>query len=480
MKPLVGCLLASIVILGVSKNAYSQAGPEPGQVFPALALSGTYVRSPDGHPNILVTRTTALAFLTAAQTNTAKNIQLIRLDAYAKQVVANSVAVTTYETPVTGSELLPYLNNFSVFPTGAAQVAVRLAYYVYLQGLGQGYGDAVIAAEAKTVANTILRNWATSGFRINGAAITSYDQFHEATTVPPTADADVWSSVGLQIGRGILAYTIAADLLNDATKSQADDTVINSFITTMRSLLIGAANDHYDYNYHYGCHRYDNQAEMVMAALAATGRYTNNAALVQTLAGTSTAAGLEWSWPQQMQGTIYGNGDTVRTCQDPADAGDTYNPVVSPGEITDRERVGDYKPFGYTGGNMLSMIEVAAILQNAGYQSYQFVGSKGQSLKLALDYYSWYVTTFLADQVVYLPASANYPDFTQYAGAIYTMANGASIMGADSLLAPYIIGNQVYPNDPKIVASLNKASSLGTTAYVPGSELDILIMMIDQ
>lgn len=286
--------------------------------------------------------------------------------------------------------------------------------------------------------------------------------------------------IGPQHAKIRSTLTIAADLLDNTTKSRLDDDVINSFITTMRSTLLGAVDRHDNSSYLHGCHRYDDQAEMMTAALAAMARCTNNSATIQSLAGISTAAGPERSWPQQMQGTIYGNKDRVRTCQDPGDAGDGSSPEAAPTQITDRRRTGADKPFGYSGGNMLSMIEIEAILQNAGHRPCQFTGTKGQSLRLELDHYSWHVKTFPANHIVQLPDTADHPDFAQQAGNIHTIASCGSMLGSDSLPAPCIIGNQVDANDPRIVAALDEANSPGTTAYVPGSELEILVMMIER
>lgn len=426
------------------------------QIMPAGRLSGSYV-APVGYPRVFETRAKALEFLKAARTDPSKAMVLKRLAGSVKILLPTAA---NYETPYTGCDIAVYTKQFSVAPMGAAVAADRLALYAYLTSLGQGFGDATLGAAAQTAAETIMAAWAQGSFKIGGTPTTSYTAFCSAAPTPPPG---VWASVGLQIGRGMVEFTNAVDLLRGANAPPSFIAVMDPFIARMLNLEIGATNQHYSYAT-TGCGQYDNQASMQQLALAVMARYAGRSDVIEALAGVRPGL-LAWSFPQQVEGNIYGSNDMPRTC-----AAVTFNRpglfrqsrVVAAGEIVDRYRAEPYQPFGYTLGSLTTLELVAKILQSSGYDARDYVGSKGQSLQAALDYYSWYITTFLSSDAVHIPDSGySYPDFSQYAGDALTRGGGASIENKDDLETPYLFGTTLYPADAKISGVLARTRTIG-------------------
>lgn len=454
-----------------------------GATYPNVQLTKITPTGSTAHPFLLTNAAQASAFLVAAQTDPGKTRALLRLAVSVKAYLANTSLLSSLNTPLTGSDLTAYMAGFSLSSTtgGAAQYALIFSYYAYLTSLNLGFGDPVLAAQAKAEANSIVYAWAATGFRIGGVMINSYQQFTESNadgTAAPLVDA--WSDVNLQVGRGMLAFVVAQDLLDDGTQPAANTTVIGSFIAHMRDMLIGAANYHYSYSPYYDCHRYDNQASTGLTDLLALAWYSGDAQLINNLAGVPTTSPLlSWTWPQQVEASIYGNNDSARSCNTVTTVNDKYNPIAAAGEITDRERNNPYKPFGYTTGNVESLMQAGHMFKDLGFDGYHFTGPQGQNIQMALDYYSQYYASYASASLAYIPATGTIPDFAQYAGDVYTSATpGADVMGSDGLVWPYVIGNTIYPKDSNVAAALNNASTLGTAAYIPTSNPDIFSLIM--
>lgn len=470
-------LLACTACVGILGAQNAQAATYPNVQLARITPTGSTT-----HPFLLTNAAQASAFLVAAQTDPGKTRALLRLAVSVKSALADTSLMANITKPVTGSELLQYQDSFSVWSAtgGAAQYALNFAYYAYLTSLNLGFGDPALAAQAKSAANSIVYGWAVKGFRIDGVLINSYKQFTSAMYGMQFPSAGVWSGVNLQVGRGMLAFVVAQDLLNDGTQPSGDTAAIDSFIAHMRDMLIGAANYHYAYNPNYDCHRYDNQASTGMTDLLALAWYSGDADLVDNLAGVPTATPLlSWTWPQQVEASIYGNHDSARSCNTTTTVDDKYNPIAAAGEITDRERNNPYKPFGYTTGNVESLMQAGHMFKDLGFDGYHFTGPQGQNIQMALDYYSQYYASYASASLVSIPATGTIPDFAQYAGDVYTSpTRGADVMGTGGLIWPYAIGNTIFPKDPKITAALDQAASLGSAAYIPASAPDVFSLIM--
>ena len=186
------------------------------------------------------------------------------------------------------------------------------------------------------------------------------------------------------------------------------------------------------------------------------------------------------TWPEQLEGSIYGVNDLVRSCYGASDSNSHYYfqlPTVAPGEIIDRYRAVTYQPFGYTLGALENLLLSARLLQEAGFPAVDYTGKKGQSLLLALQYYSYYFTRFLDTSATVLPTGPDpYPSYGQYAGHPVSRAGGATVDGRDDLLAPFLLGYRLYPNDPRVKGVLERALSFANTGTAPLYGVDALAL----
>ncbi len=458
-------------MFGVAQSAVAQPFGTGIQVMPVAALAGTYVE-PGTFPRVFMTPAKALALTSSSRPEV--RYALARVTASVKAALAN---LDSYTTPYVGTDLATYLDRFS---TTAAEAASQLALYAYLNQVNPSFGSADLAAQARTAAQAILLVWATESFQTtNGTAITSYTQF----TSPGLSPAGVGGSVGLQIGRGLVYFTDALDMLNNGTIAASDLAALNQFVSRLLGVEIGAS------NYHYtnlgisfpqtGCARFDNQASTQMLALATMGQYLGRSDVIEAIAASGTSSLLDWSLPQQIEGTIYGYADKPRTCSPfsyytPGQFYQTW--AVAPGEIVDRYRAQPGQPFGYTLGNLLTLEETSDVMTRAGYDVSDFKGDHGQSLQTALDYYGQYVDRYLSYQPSNLPSTGLIANFSQYAGTQFTSTTaGASVQGKDALLPPFVLGQHLYPSDNTIAAALTASEALAQTYNtIPYVAMDVV------
>lgn len=425
---------------------------------------------------------------------------------------------------------------------GAAGWAVDLAFYSYMVNLAAtalpgtntgtiGTGSAAgLAATAKTAANTILYNWAAMGLKTQaGDIVQDYSQITQEnctavttnTSVTPnttsskttygvtptpygvtnTTDSNGYpvattcseaaatstteQGIQLQEGRGLREYIEAADFLNDGTMT--DPQLVLGFINNFKNMMLTATNFKYANTNSFRCGRYDNQASNDEATLTLAASYTGDADLMKNMAGDPTSSHRVWnSWPEQVEGTIYGNNDSGFTCLAQKNSLGTIinNPLqayVAPGEMGDRFRLPANDDFGYPMGSMQSLQIAARQLANAGYSPYTFVAANGASLQLAIDYYSQWVVKYITLGISFTIPTTSTPtilDEPFYFGSTFTgTATGSAVMGADGRTDFDVIGAMEYPNDTGITAAINATMALGTTAYVPFGELGLEVLM---
>lgn len=146
--------------------------------------------------------------------------------------------------------------------------------------------------------------------------------------------------------------------------------------------LMGAANDHYTASPYPDCHRYDNQAATGLTDLLALGWYSGDCEPGGVLTTTPL---LDWTRPQQVETSTYGNNNSARTCNPTMTASDKCNPIAAAGEITDPERNEPYKPFGYTTGNVELLMQAGHMFRELGFDAYHFTGPQGQNIQMAIE-----------------------------------------------------------------------------------------------
>ena len=426
------------------------------QALAAAPLRGKYMPPEGGlHPFVLAKPAEYRALLTKHTSITEK--ALARLQALVQHELRGSAELSQ---AYSGCELAIYLHKLTYEVGAAAKAADDLALYAYLSGLHLGYGQPALAAQAENLAKSILLNWARGGFRENGQIRTQVTQFCENGKVSLASEVDV----GLQIGRGMPDWVAAEDLLTAINAfTPAERAALDGFLDQMDILLLNASNFFSD-AVHTECVRYSNHKAVQILAMLAIERFRNNAA---SFVDTATLGHrLRTPWAAEVEGAIYGFGDTVRPCmhntpQPSGHGGIFQTSQVAPGEIVDRFRAGRDQTFGYPIFTLTELMLSAEILQNAGFEPMKFVGSKGQSLPLALNYYAYYFTTFLSPQatVVRPRAGHPYPSEQQYTGHPVSGAQNATVDGEDRALMPFLIGYHLDPGNPGARSVVVKAMS---------------------
>lgn len=473
--------LSTTMVIGVSQDV-TGVSADAGPTMPQAALPGTYTPCTT-HPCLLTNTAQAAQYVADAQSaksiadpNWYKYVQLQRLTASVTAALAAPANLTLLATPDNVYDFNTYMAHFSVYSgnpaanTGASTVAMILAWYNFLYTASNGaYGNATTAASAKAAANTILLNWAKSGFRPGGKFLSDYRMYtgYSGTTLLSGATTAV--GINLNIGRGMEPYVLAADLLDDGT--MPDLTAVTSFIQMQTHMLVGALNYHYDYNAGFRCHRYENQSATGFSALVAGAVFTNDASLIGQISGQSTGV-LKYSFPQQLEGTIYGNPDTTGHCTANG-SGDKNSLYAAAGEIMDRERSdGFVHQFGYPIGNLVSEVQTTYMLNSVGLQASAFTGTAGQGIQTAFDYYAQWPTV-MASKPGTLITTANAPtnilDSGEYVGSEWgtwpgTTATSTAQVVVNGTSGTVITGGTVldtaaYPNTWKLPATVTIPSS---------------------
>lgn len=441
-------LLMTLIPLCATVGLLHAAEPLPGQYVSAAGLPHPFVFAKPAEYRALLTRRTVVTARVLAELQNLVQRELTQGAAYTQ----------TYN----GCDLNVYLYKLTYEVGGAAKAASDLALYAYLSNLQLGYGQASLAAQAQTLAKSILLRWAGGGFRDNGRMRTLLTDFCEGGAVTKASKIDI----GLQLGRGVPDLIQAEDLLDGINAFTASEhTVLDGFLTQLDHLLLNASN-FFSENINTECVRYSNHKAVQILAMLAIERYQNDAAdFVDT---ASVGRRLQIPWTTEIAGGIYGIGDSVRPCMHNTTTatgghGAFYQiGQVAPGEVVDRFRAGADQTLGYPIFSLTELMLSAEILQNAGFLPMSFKGPKGQSLPMALQYYSYYFTTFLTPGKSIVTAKPNgrqFPSQEQYIGHPVSGPEGITIEGQDSYLLPFLIGYHLDPHDPGSLAVIRRAIS---------------------
>jgi hypothetical protein len=425
------------------------------------------------HPFVFTTPAQAERLL--ADTSPSAKKALSYLEDQTRADIDRSAALTG--PPYSGCDIDRYTFEFAYGGNGATTIAPRLAMYSYLTSLHQGYGDPALAEKATALAKTIMLNWANNGWKNKGRFRNTPADYcaGKGQTLP---QAIVWHLIALQAGRGMPNWIQAQDLLYALKAfSPEEKAQLNVFLSNMFSLLVLTANNKTVTEVR-DCDRFNNQTSATLAGMAAIARFRNDAAAIKSIAD-GTGGQIVLPWTQQVQGNIYGVGDKMRGCFDLSTAVRFSNyfqiATVAPGEVEDRFRGHKGQPFGYALGSVAYLMLTAQILQDSGYHAFRYTGENGQSVEMALDYYSYYFTKWLSLEDTFVPPGPDpYPSYEQYVGQPVSKGTG-TVTGVEGILNPYMLALRAYPNDPKIRGVLDKAESF-SDKVVPLYGFDTIAM----
>jgi hypothetical protein len=353
----------------------------------------------------------------------------------------------------TSSKLMAAMNvkQGQAAPSGAATIAARLALYAALVKAGaKAPAGAPSADQAAALSKRILTAWATRGFRDQRKNFLSRpEQFCQNDQFTPTGQ----SNTGLQIARGIIFSVHAQDLLQsiDAlnTKEVSD---LNSFHAAIFDLIREASNyrfslpalNHPDQT----CELYSNHVAAHLMGLLAIARLLDDGRKFNAvLYGNDRSIPVDLYWTKYFSHAIYGNNDKPIQCYknsgpDSLTSTSSFQtPIVAPGEVEDRYRhANPAQAFGYTTGVLADYLVEGELLKNAGFDAFAYRGPRGQTIQMAVDYYSCYGKTPGFKQKVTADNARACADYQEYIGQIVNGLETVVVMGAyhfpqDSLLS---------------------------------------------
>lgn len=430
------------------------------------SLPGNYRSSGSTYPQVLTNPERMRALLTVKSPIVA--LALHRLENNTRAILS---ARSVLAPPYSGCDFREYLRRFSVGPEGAAPRIHSLATYAYLASLAPHRFDSHLGDAAAAGAVAAIASWSKTGFRHDGRIMAHAADYCSEQGL----QSGVKGAVGLQIGRGMIPFVNAIDLLQGRGAIPSNELPeLQEFLRNQLGVVLESANVHASQP--LDCGRFDNQASTHLWAIMVLARYLDDAATIEAVAGHVSHTPLKLSWPSQLAGAVYGENDRPRACYANPDPAYYFQmDTTAPGELDDRFRGKPFQPFGYTLGSLVALIASAEILENAGFAALAYHGPKGQSLRLALDYYAFYLKTFLSFDAVSLPKSGiRYPDFAQYAGQPFTRGMGATVEDKDYLLTPFLLGHAAYPDDGQISGVIQKACSFAST--LPFNGIDLLFV----
>jgi hypothetical protein len=337
-------------------------------------------------------------------------------------------------------------------PAGAAIVASRLALYAALVKAGAKTPENAPAADdAAALAKRILMAWANRGFRDQGNRYMSRagefcDGGHKFIPLRQ-------STIGLQIARGIIFFVHAQDLLQSIEALNGKEAgELNSFRAAMFDLIREASNFAFNlpevaHTPYRTCERFSNHFNAHLMGLLSIARLLDDGRKFNAvLYGDDPSISVAAYWTKYFNHAIYGNNDKPIQCHKNSapdiltSKGAFQTPIVAPGEVEDRYRhANPVQAFGYTTGVLAGLLVTGDMLKNAGFDAFKYRGVRGQTIQLAVDYYSCYGKYAGFKKTVTAENARSCPDYQEYIGQIVNGLETVDVMAAyhfpqDSLL----------------------------------------------
>jgi hypothetical protein len=457
---LIVAFVVSLFCASLSPAVFAQAS----SAHPAL--SGAYASSKQ-HPRVFMTQADLDDLV--KRINTPGSFSARTFSTLANQVKVHLAANADWDAVYSGCDIEKYLYAFSfekpkehadadrsaselsaamkvkpglAAPAGGAIVASRLALYAALAKAGaKAPAGAPTGDQAAAIAKRILLAWARRGFRDkNGNMLTRAEQFCDAQErfIPFTQ-----TTVGLQIGRGIIYSVHAQDLLQAIGQFNATEAgELNAFHAAMFNLILEASNFRFSLpemnRPDRTCELYSNHVAAHLEGLLAIARLLDDGRKFDAvLFGNDRSIPVALPWTKYFDHAIYGKNDRPVACyKNPGPDSLTSHPsyqtlIVAPGEIEDRYRnATQAQGFGYTLGVLAGFYSMAELLKNAGFDALGYRGTHGQSIEMAAQYYACYGKYVGFKKPVTGDNARACPDYQQYIGQIVNGLETDIVMGA--------------------------------------------------
>lgn len=430
------------------------------------ALSGTY-RSSAQHPRVFTTPAELDDLV--ARINSPGSFSAQGFARLSNKVKADLTAKVDWDAVYSGCDLDMYLHAFSYEPTtgyadeirttsqlgsamhvkeglapptGAAIVASRLALYSALVKSGtKAPAGGPSSGEAAGLAKRILLAWANRGFRDQGGNVLSKaEQFCDGQQ---HFNVVAQNGVGLQVGRGIIYSVHAQDLLQSiGAFNSAQTNQLNVFHAAIFNLIREASDFRAALPQMNGpatiCERYSNHVGAHLWGLLAIARLLDDGRKFNAvLYGNDRSIPVAIPWTDWFDHAVYGEHDKPISCHKNtgpdslASHPSFQTAVVAPGEIEDRYRNDNSgQAFGYTLGVLAGLFNMADLMENAGYDAFEYRGTHRQSIEMATQYYACYGKNPGFKKMVTADNARACPDYQQYIGQIVNGLEPDIVMGA--------------------------------------------------
>lgn len=452
------------VVDGVPNDPIAGSGQQPAPrpldaPYPALPNLGGSYRSLT-HPGVFMTASELKGI--ASRINRKGSYSERRFGLLAQQIKRDLISGIDWDVTYSGPLRVVYEYTFSYepqdqhdaetraaltipagvkAPAGAAVVASRLALYAALVKAGAMPPEGSPGPEkAVALAKRILLAWADRGFRdANG-------HFLELGSFTRDGHGRPDSGLGLTVGRGIIYSVHAQDLLESLDTLNADEVRrLNAFHGAIFELLRESENVLYaGVGFPYSdCSRYTNLATNAMVGMLATARLLNDESKVNAvLFGGNYAIPVLDPWTHLFDHLIYGESDgptpgcVINHEQDSQSSLDNHHDYqtqrAAPGEIADRFRNAKAgQGIGYPMFTLERLFDAAELMQIAGFDAYGYRGAHGQSIEMAMQYYSCFAKGAGFYKTVTRENSASCPNAAQYYGRLVNGVDRMLLIGAE-------------------------------------------------
>jgi hypothetical protein len=453
---------AFVFALGGISNVNSLGSEKKKADLPKVR--GSYKDSSGAHPNLFATNAEIIEI--ARKTKTSGTFSAHMFGSLRQRVRADLLSNTDWSATYAGCDLYTYLHLFSfepltgysnetrseqqlqsaarvkdemAAPKGAAIVAARLALFASLVRAGAGTEeDRTTAKSAIEISKSILTRWAVAGFpRDDQGVSSSLDRFC-VTGLPKTA---AWSTIGLQISRGIIYFAFAQDLLQGLQEIGTETLrTLNTFELNMYSLISNAHNFKFERSAISlkDCERLGNSNGSELTALLSLARLLNDPQKFEAvLAGGNPNIQIALPWTTYLNLTVYGDGDRPNSCYpNSGPTGRLSHPsfetrTVVRGEINDRYRNSNpLQSIGYSMFTLENLYRSAEILVHAGYDPYGYRGLHDESLEASTELFACYGRSAGFSREVNASNATICPNFLQYDGKIVNGVERNILIGA--------------------------------------------------